>query len=663
MRSDTERLALLHGTTEQPQSMRRVHAGPVTAMLDGVDLRYVRIAGSELLRRVYVAVRDADWGTVLPAISGLELAERDTSFRLEFNSRHANDLIDFSWHGTILGDASGRLEYVLEGSAACDFAYGRIGVCLHHPWRELSGARFVARGESGEFEGVFPDLIAPQLLVDGSLRPLFPPFDRLKIELAGGGALLFEFEGALWETEDHRNWTDSNLKTYSTPLARGRPALLRAGQSLRQRIVMTPSGVQAPHVRVGSVRAGSVRLSVGRPTGTTVPAIGLGVDRDGHRPDECEADLLAALSPRHLRVEVRLDHSDWRPTLAAAQATADRIATSLEVALMLREEHSASLAAVSEMLSSGPAVDRVLVTVAGARPRGSEQTTPSRLVDLVRDRVSGSVPGASFIGGTEMYFAELNRMPPDPANWGGICYSITPQMHAFTDVDLVESLDAQAETVRSARALTGGKPVVVSPITLAPRARFYRADPDVEAQRQPDELPASVDARQASLYGAAWTAGSLKYLAESGASSVTYYESTGWLGVLERAHGTPLPGRFFSRPHGVFPLYHTLADACEWVNAVVLECSSTDPLTVVGLAVHGSDGLLRLLVANLTPRPLQVQIAGVTGALLQRRLNDQSAETARAHPPAFRAGSECVRAEGALPLALAGHEVVRLDGS
>ena len=35
------------------------------------------------------------------------------------------------------------------------------------------------------------------------------------------------------------------------------------------------------------------------------------------------------------------------------------------------------------------------------------------------------------------------------------------------------------------------------------------------------ELPPQVDVRQMSLFGAGWTLGSLKYLAESGVSSAT----------------------------------------------------------------------------------------------------------------------------------------------
>ncbi len=70
-----------------------------------------------------------------------------------------------------------------------------------------------------------------------------------------------------------------------------------------------------------------------------------------------------------------------------------------------------------------------------------------------------------------------------------------------------------------------------------------------------------MDVRQPSLLGGAWTTGSLKYVSEAGASSVTVYTSTGWRGVLEREEGSPLPEPDSALRAGeVFPLYHPLAD-------------------------------------------------------------------------------------------------------
>jgi len=652
-----DRLRLLHGTEVPLPELRTLRAGPVTMLLDGVDLRYLRIGRTELVRRIYTAVRDVDWDTVPGVVTGLELEEREDGFRLEFDARHARPAVDFSWHGTIEGDESGRVEFVFDGQAKQHLAYNRIGICVHHPWRETAGAHFVARTPDGDLAGSFPEVIGAQAFVDGAYRALFPAFDRIEVDLPGGGSLLLEFEGDLWETEDHRNWTDANFKTYSTPIGLGRPAPLEAGQRLRQRLVVTPVGV--PVVSVASVAAGPVRLSLGAPTGSRVPPVGLGTDRDSHRPTDQEAALLADLAPRHVRVEVRLDRSDWAPALATAQETAGRIGAALEVALMLREEHVSSLASVADALAAGPPVDRVLVTVAGGRTATPEETTPAALVDLARQALGGSLPDASFSGGTEIYFTELNRTRPDHATWDGVGYSVSPQIHAFTDVDVVESLDAQAETVRCARTIAGGKPVIVSPITLRRRVNFHAAG-DLPPT-PPEELPDSVDVRQSSLLGGAWTAGSLKYVSEAGASSVTYYETSGWRGVVEREAGSPLADAFHSRPGHAFPLYHPLADVASWRGQEVLECHSADPLTAVGLAVRDDDGQLRLLVANLTCGAQDVVVGPLQGPVALRRLNEASAERAGAEPQTFRSESEPAGAARELELRLEPYEVVRVD--
>jgi hypothetical protein len=151
------------------------------------------------------------------------------------------------------------------------------------------------------------------------------------------------------------------------------------------------------------------------------------------------------------------------------------------------------------------------------------------------------------------------------------------------------------------------------------------------------------------------------YVAEAGASSVTYYETTGWRGVLERAAGSELPEAFRSAAGEVFPLYHPLADATEWKGAEVLACESSDVLAAVGLAVRTPDGGTRLLVANLAPREQDVVIAPVSGPLGLRRLNESTAAEAAADPTAFRRHSEGGEAAGELELRLAPYEVVRVD--
>jgi D-apionolactonase len=653
MTMTSDRLRLLHGVEAPIAEMRPLRAGPVTVLLDGVDLRYLRIGGTEFVRRVYSAVRDVDWDTVPAVVSDVHIEESDGGFRVEFDARHARREVDFAWHGTIIGDPSGRVEYVFDGHAGVCFPFNRIGLCIHHPWRETKGAGFRARTPDGTIEGVFPDLIGPQAIIDGVYHALFPAYDRLEIDLADGGRLLLEFEGDLWETEDHRNWTDANFKTYSTPIGLGRPDPLDAGQALRQRLVITPIDVQA-----GEAASGAVRLTVGAPTGTAVPPIGLGQDRDHHLADARERELLAALAPAHLRVELRLG-GDWRGALAAAQETAIAAGAHLEASVHLVEEQAGELAAVADALGAGPAVDRILVINGDSRTATPAETTRPTLVELVRDALAATLPAAVFAGGTEIYFTEINRSRPDMSSCDALCFSITPQIHAFTDTDVVENLDAQAENVRSARAIAGSKPVVVSPITLRRRVNFHAAG---ESPPTPaGELPDSVDPRQSSLLGAAWTAGSLKYLSEAGARSLTYYETTGWRGVVERASGPELPQRFRARPADAFPLYHPLADATAWRGATVLACESSSVLAVVALAVRTNEGAVRLLAANLTPDEQQVAIAPLEGDVLLRRLNESNAAVAAADPLDFRRNSEPATAAGELAFTLAPYEVVRID--
>jgi D-apionolactonase len=647
------RYVLLHGTAEPTAPGQVLQAGPVTALLDGVDLRYIRIGRVELVRRVYAAVRDVDWNTLSGEILDLEVDAAADSFEVSFRSRHRGGDIDFTWAGRISGAPSGRIAYSFEGQADTEVQYNRIGLCVHHPWRELAGATFRAGTPAGEIEGVFPDLIAPQGFENGVYQALFPAFDRLEVALAGG-SLLFEFEGDLWETEDHRNWTDANFKTYSTPIALGFPHRLEAGATLAQQVAIVPSGVSGP-----ADDGGPVRLTIGVPTGTTVPAIGLGDASHTGTLDDGEAERLAALGPAHLRAEARLDRGDWRETLARGQAAAGRIGCALEVALHVRAEHEALIGELASALSEGPDVARVLVILAGGRTATPEETTPAGLVDSVRAALARALPGAAFVGGTEMYFTEINRTRPQAATWDGVCFSIAPQIHAFTDLDVMENLDAQGENVRSALAFDPGKPIVVSPVTLRRRENFHAAVRNPPAA--PGELPDAVDVRQPSLFGAAWTAGSLKYLSEAGASSVTYFETTGWRGVIEREAGSPLPELFPSRPGQTFPLYHPLADVAGWRGAAVLSCVSADPLSATALAVRTEDGAWHLLVANLTPRALGVTVGPLDGAFRLRRLDEASAATASSKPAAFRAQSTPAEAGGDLVLALEPYEVVRID--
>ena len=67
-----------------------------------------------------------------------------------------------------------------------------------------------------------------------------------------------------------------------------------------------------------------------------------------------------------------------------------------------------------------------------------------------------------------------------------------------------------------------------------------------------------------------------------------------------------------------------LASLGEWKQGELLECTSTQPLRVVGLAVSRGVGR-SLLAANLGPEPTTVRLTGLPGGGTVRRLNEASA--------------------------------------
>ena len=145
------------------------------------------------------------------------------------------------------------------------------------------------------------------------------------------------------------------------------------------------------------------------------------------------------------------------------------------------------------------------------------------------------------------------------------------------------------------------------------------------------QLPPNVDVRQMSLFGAGWTLGSIAAMAAGGAESATYYETTGWRGVMEAAEGSPMPSRFMSQPGGLFPLYHVFAAVGDFVGGEVLATSSGDPWKVTGLALTKGSAQ-RVLLANLTAETQHVDVQGVYGPLKLRMLDETNAE-ALMHDP------------------------------
>jgi hypothetical protein len=566
------------------------------------------------------------------------------SFALDFEVLCRQGEIQFAWQGRIRGDERGSVRYEFDGRALTEFLKNRIGLCVLHPLAECAGAACAVRHPDGRLEaGVFPRFISPH-------QP-FKAIEAITHEVAPGTQAEVRFHGDTFEMEDQRNWSDASFKTYSTPLELPFPARIEAGTRVTQSVTLTLLGRLAPPVRI-SLRVGTeltVQWSQARPR----PPLGLQVASHGQALAADEIQRLEQLQLSHLRVDLDLGGEDWREQLHQATDQSRLLGTHLHVALNLSEGAEAELAA----LHGAWAELRPPVSLWLLFPPPGPKAAGEWLAGIRRAlaRFDARIPIAA---GSNANFAELNRNRPPPA-WEGLpCFPLNPQVHAFDDTTCMENLEAQTAVIESLRQFST-QPVVVSPITLRRRPRGARAGPGLEA---PGALPRQVDPRQLSLCGAAWTLGSLAALSPMpGIHSLTYYETTGWLGVLETAAGSPLPAVFPSLPGGVFPLYHVFAQLARFPRVVPVLCSR--PPTAAGLALIDPPHRRRVLVANLLSEPQTVRlVAGGEHAHL-RCLDDTGVEAAMESPEDFlvRAPRLLFSRQGLFELELRPYAIAMLD--
>lgn len=655
-RSATDRPSreeLLYGGAAPPPRQIELHAGPLSLVFEPESalVRYVHAGDSEVLRGIYAAVRDRNWGTIRPQVGDLLIEQESGRFRLSFTVTCKASPVDFVWKGSLTGEKDGTLQFDFDGSARSPFLRNRVGFCVLHA-ADIAGKQVKVEKINGEVApGQFPADIAPN-------QPFFD-IRALTHVVAPSLEAEVRMTGDTFEMEDQRNWTDASFKTYCTPLSLPFPVEVKAGDRIRQSVAVRLKGTPPKERQSDGGGAKPVELSIDHGASRPLPAIGLGVSSVSDALSSKEAALLKRIAPAHLRVDVHLSKDGFGRRLQIASEQARTLGTSLEVALYLDQNPEAELRGLADALAKTKAPVRHYLVF-----HRQESSTRANWLELARKHLNAHAPGAKLAAGTDAYFTELNRGRPPIAVADSVTYSVNPQVHAFDNLSLVETLEMQAASLTSARKFCGSLPVFVSPVTLKPRFNPNATDAPSAPAGPPRELPAEVDARQPSLFAAAWTVGSLKYLAEGGAASVTYYETVGWRGVMETATGSPLPDKFPSLAGAVFPVYHVLAAAADFRGGEVGSVRSSRKLEVEALVLT-RQGRRRLIIANLTDQPRVVRLTGGSfGAGVRVRMLDEfSAAAAIERPGEFwsRRGSMRETDGGVLQIGLLPYAIAFAD--
>lgn len=510
-----------YGLAEPLPERRKLAAGRLTAVLENGGLRYIRYGNRELVRGIYAAVRDRNWGTVVPVFRRYEVRQEAESFAVDFEAEHRNDEVHFVWEGRIRGTAEGTIRFEMDGAARREFLRNRIGFCVLHP-AEQAGLPLEVETPDKTVTGRFPTAISPH-------QP-FVDMRAMRIRLEPGLEVSIGFEGDLFEMEDQRNWIDASYKTYCTPLRLPFPVRISAGSRVKQSVELTVHAAD-------ELEFADERAEVETDDAKSGRLAELGTVAAGERWSDAILQAIGSLPISYFRCVVRLpEHAaSWRERISLAAEQAARVGAALELELMLPDGDRETLESVVAFLADRkPDVRRIFAFSSATYLTTSD---PSSALETLRETY-----GLDFEigGGTCANFTELNRSDLPLHTFDCITYSMNPQVHAFDLVSIAETLSAMPATVQTIKERCGGKPLRLGPVTLKPR--FNPNATSAEALALSFERDRQRDARLHSLFGAGWTIGAWARLSLHGVSSVSFYEDVGPLGWIRHDHdrGQPL---------------------------------------------------------------------------------------------------------------------------
>jgi hypothetical protein len=567
-----------------------LHAGFLQMALfpDDGTVRYIMAGEHELLRGINAPVRDQAWATVRPQISELKVEQGENSFHVTFVAHCRNGVVDFRWKAELTGSADGVVTFDFDGQALKSFLRNRIGFCILHQ-AELQGTSCAVEHTDGKIErGHFPTAIKTgSPFVD--IRAITHP-------VAEGLTAEVRMEGDTFEMEDQRNWTDASFKTFCTPLSQPRPILVEKDTRIHQRVTLRVIG-RIPPPSVGFTppwKAPEIaQVSVGSLLHHNVPA--LGIVWNEKNPDAAVVSSLRPLKLSHLRINLWLNDPAHVALLRSAADAATELDTALELAVFAADnpvDQFQRLRAELAALAPIPRIARWLVF-----HEAKDSTQPATLA-AARDTLGGTAYAAPMGGGSASdSFTELNYNPSIAKVADFTVHACNPQVHAFDEASIIETHAIQGLTARSARILSDGRPVVISPITLTRRWRVN--DAGAPTGLPANLMPYQTDPRHTSGFNAAWMLGSLSALAREGVASATYFETVGDNGL-------------FSAGGASRPILDVFAVMSSLAGARVVETESSHPLHVSALALNSGSQRV-LLLANLRGAPQLVRVSGAWG--------------------------------------------------
>ena len=564
------------------QQQTLLKAGQLSLIYENGSIRWIRLGDLEILRMIYSAVRDRNWGTIEPIILEEDIRIMKSSFEISLKVEYKSDPIHFVANYLISGSEN-HIRFELNGAAQSDFLKNRIGFCVLHPIRECAGkTATVIHSDVSKSEFIFPEQILAHQPIKNVQSIIWEPVPGVTSRL--------NLSGDIFEMEDQRNWTDASFKTYCTPLELPFPQEIRKGETVFQ-VVELKVEVANFHEKPAS----DFVFSWDSNKSYTLPELGTAICSQKETLTKQEANLLKKLPLKHFRVEIKMNMPGFRNDMVKATRECGLLGWPLFVVLYLSENYLNEYKAFCLLSRELKAAIKYLL------PVGENHLSFAEFNELL-PQIREDFPETLIGTGVNAYFAELNRsrLSIDQADF--VSFTICPQVHAFDNASLVENLEAQAEVIKSAKLLFPDKPIFVSPVSL--KQRFNVVATSAEPEPEPGKLPSSVDPRQRSVFAASWTLASLKFLAYTGANLATYYETIGWKGFMQGEQKPAIEKPFLAEANEIFPVYSVIKELSGY--STVVHSVSSHPLLFDGLVVS-AENKLKMFLFNFTSEDIEIR--------------------------------------------------------
>ena len=564
--------------------MRKLVAGPLTLEYSEGSLWNISNGSEEIIRRIYLVFQDINW-TSRPFIIKDEIWQiADRSFSAKIKAQGSHDAKDLSVELEITGSESGEITYGFSASTAVSFMRNRLGLCLLHPVAGLAGRECELIKADGAIEkSKFPEEISPN-------QP-FLNLSGISHQIQSGQVISVNFEGEIFESEDHRNWSDASYKTYCTPISLPFPAQVTPGEVLSQKITISISG---EHTTAISKNESAV-ITVGTKE-IELPEIGLGLSEDPAHLIASEYAEFDEIAIKHLRLSLNGD-SQVRSTVEKALLVTKQLKIDLDLAI--KAESPQQLEAILQSIIEFKDQIRSFYIFSA-----SDKTTPLGFIQAAEELLGDK---SKIIGGTDLYFTELNRNQSSVDLVDQVNFSINPQVHSFDDRTLIQNTATQKVISTNAHRIAKGKKVSIGPITLRPRYNPNATQPNKDLSNT--ALPSSVDARQRTWFAEGWTAMSIRSIAESESmSTLTYFETLGWRGIRELSTGSEDALNFASKAGEEFPVWRLFKNLKGFTHARPTASSLPE---LVDCLIVTSGQKVKVILVNFSTIEQEVKFSGI----------------------------------------------------